>query len=111
MVKKMSGMGRLSVGLVLGLSAVVAHAAGSPLNAQQLGIFDRVLKFCGPVDPALSKKLEAKIAELIKGHSADEVAKARGSEKYKEGYQSMDSFVSQVDDRNAKTLCSESANK
>lgn len=109
-------MNKLFTGVAASLAlgfflAPMVHADEAALNAQQLGLMDRALKFCGLVDPVLSKKLEAKVAELLKGASADTVAKARNSADYKNAYAMMDGFIAQVDEHNAKKLCAESADK
>src|ERR1700726_5009170 len=86
----------------------MVHAAEPAVNAQQLALAERAIKYCGSVDPKLSKPLADKVAEMIKGVSAGAVAKIRGSDDYKKAYALMDSFVAQVDERNAKVLCADS---
>lgn len=110
MVIDFTRAGRVVASLALACGMMLpAHAGEGPLNAQQLGILDRVVKFCGPVDPGIAEKLQAKMAELLKGASAATVAATRSSTEYHQGYDTMDRFVNQVDERNAKTLCTDSA--
>jgi len=93
-----------------GIAGPAAALAGEPqINAQQLAIAERALEFCGPVDPDNTKKLREKVAELVKGASPDAVARARGSDEYKKAYVSMDGFITQVDARNAKVVCANTA--
>ena len=105
-----AGMGRLAASLSFGLLMVSwAHAGEPALNAQQLAITERVLKFCGPVSEDAAKKLRDRVSELVKGRSVEDLAKARDSEEYKKGYALMEGFIALVDEHNAKTLCSDSA--
>ena len=110
MNKIFSRAGRLAASLSFGLLMVSwVHAGERALDAQQLAITERVLKFCGPVNPDAAKKLRDKVSELVKGRSEESLAKARASEEYKKGYALMEGFIAQVDEHNAKTLCSDSA--
>ena len=110
MNKFFNGIGCVTVSLSFGLLVVqVVHAGESALNAQQLAITERVLKFCGPVDAGAAKKIQDKVSELVKGRSEADVAKARESEEYKKAFTLIDGFIAQVDEHNAKTLCSDSA--
>jgi hypothetical protein len=93
-------------------AAPQAKVAGvGVINAQQLAVVDRALVFCGPVDPESAKKLKDKVGELTKGASADAVAQARGSDVYKQAYSNMGSFIDQIDPRNAKVACTNTADK
>ena len=110
MKKFFNGMGRVAASLSFSLLVVPCVHAGEPaLNAQQLAITERVLKFCGPVNPEAAKKLEDKVSELVKGRSEADLAKARDSEEYTKGYAMIDGMIAQVDEHNAKTLCTDSA--
>lgn len=109
MKKLFNGIGRVAASLSFGLLlAPLVHAGEPALNAQQLAITERVLKFCGPVNPDAAKKLQDKVSELVKGRSEADLAKVRDSEEYKKGYTLMEGFIAQVDEHNAKTLCSDS---
>src|ERR1700688_3704274 len=106
MNKFFNGIGCVAASLSFGLLVIpVVHAGESALNAQQLAVTERVLKFCGPVDADAAKKLQDKVSELVKGRSEADLAKARDSEEYKQGYTLIDGFVAQVDEHNAKALC------
>lgn len=103
---------RLAATLALGCFVLpMAHAGEPALNAQQLGMAESALKFCGPVDPAAATKLKDKIAELLKGASDEALAKARASDEYRKAYEMMNGFTAQVDEHDAKTLCADSADK
>jgi hypothetical protein len=110
MNKLFNGVRALSASLSFGLLAASGVHAGEPaLNAQELAVTERVLKLCGPVDPVAAKKLQDRVSELVKGRSEVDLAKARDSEEYKKGYTLIDGFVAQVDEHNAKALCTDSA--
>jgi hypothetical protein len=89
--------------------AAAAHANAPQINAQQLGVMDRAVEFCTPVDADSAKKLKDKIAQLTKGASADAVAQARSSDGYKEAYSTMGNFIGEIDPRNAKVACENTA--
>jgi hypothetical protein len=110
MNKFFNGIGCVATSLSFGLLVVpVVHAGESALNAKQLAITERVLKFCGPVDADAARKLQDKVSELVKGRSEADLAKARDSEEYRKGYTLIDGVVAQVDEHNAKALCTDSA--
>jgi hypothetical protein len=87
--------------------ALHAHAAEPVLDAQQLGITESVLHYCRRVDPDAATKLKEKVAKLVQGASEDALAKVRASEAYKHSYDSVSGFVAQVDEHNAKIICSD----
>jgi hypothetical protein len=89
--------------------AVAPHANAAQINAQQLGVMDRAVEFCGPIDADSAKKLKDRIAQLTKGASADAVAQARSSDGYKEAYSTMGNFIGEIDPRNAKVACENTA--
>ncbi|HEY4971520.1 MAG TPA: hypothetical protein VII35_16600 [Steroidobacteraceae bacterium] len=91
-------------------AAAQTKAAGeTKINTQQLAVTERALEFCSSVDPDSAKKLKEKVAELTKGASADAVAQARSSDGYKAAYSTMDSFIGEIDPRNAKVACTNTA--
>jgi hypothetical protein len=91
------------------LAGTAAQAAEPQINAQELALVDRALEFCGPVDADSVKKLKERLAEITKTASADVVAQARASDTYKQSYATMDSFIGQIDPRNAKVACTNTA--
>jgi hypothetical protein len=86
-----------------------AAVAAPLINAQRLAVTERALEFCGPVDADSAKKLKDQVAELTRGASADALAQARDSEAYKQAYSSMESFIGEIDPRNAKVVCANTA--
>lgn len=86
-----------------------AAAAEPPINVQRLAVTERALEFCGPVDADSAKKLKDRVAELTKGASADTLAEVRSSETYKQAYATMESFIGEIDPRNAKVACANTA--
>ena len=77
-------------------------------QAKSLAIMDRVLQYCGTVDPGAAGKLRQKIQDLTKGLTQQQVADLRQTQEYQAAYASMEEFVGQVDEHNAKKVCSES---
>jgi hypothetical protein len=88
-------------------AALPALAAEPTVDAQQLGIMESVLHFCGPVDPVATAKLQEKVAKLVEGASEAALAKVRNSDAYKHSYDMVNGFVGQVDEHNAKTVCTD----
>jgi hypothetical protein len=97
---------------VVGLSAFTAvplAQADASVNARQLAITERTLKFCGPLDPEAAKKLQAKLDQQKRGISDSALAEARKSEEYQKAYLLIGNFIAQVDEHNAKTLCADAS--
>jgi hypothetical protein len=88
-------------------AALPAQAAEPAVDAQQLGIIESVLHFCGPVDPDAATKLKEKVAKMVQGASEAALAKVRESDTYKHSYDMVNGFVGQVDEHNAKRVCTE----
>ena len=84
-----------------------AQADAPALDAQQLGLAESMLKFCGPIDPGASKRLGDKVSQLTKGASEETVSKARESDQYRHAYESVSAFTAQIDAHNAKNFCAE----
>jgi hypothetical protein len=89
------------------LVAPLAHADGPALNAQTLGVSESILNYCGPLDPAAAAKLRAKIKQLVRGASEQQLAQMRNSDEYRQAYDSLVDFVAKVDVHNAKRICFE----
>ena len=85
--------------------ALGAQAEKPGLDAQQLGITESVLHYCGPIDPEAAKKLKDKVARMVQGASNEAIAKVRASDGYRHAYESVTKFTAQVDPRNAKIMC------
>lgn len=85
-----------------------ADAEQPGLDAQQLGITESVLHYCGPIDPDAAKQIKNKVAQLVQGVSEAALAKARESDAYKKAYERVSSFTAQVDTHNAKKVCTTS---
>jgi hypothetical protein len=94
---------------ILPILACPMALADAPVNAQQLGMIERVLEFCGPIDTTAAQKLQAKVTEISKGASEESLGKARGSDDYKKARAFMDGIIEQMDPGNAKAVCSDTA--
>lgn len=84
-----------------------ANATAEKINARALGILESVRHYCAPIDPAAVAKLDDRIKALENGASEKTIASVRASPDYLKAHSTMDEFVSKVDDRNAKKMCSE----
>ena len=75
---------------ILGLSAVLALAplavAKLALPNDAFGRIEGALDFCAQADPQSASKYREKKKVLVRGASDQEVAEARASQEYKDGY-------------------------
>lgn len=105
--QKLSIAASLTYGILCG--APLALADEPAINAQQLGIIEGALKYCGSIDQESAKKLQAKADEIAKGASAASLEQARSSDAYHKARNLVEGFISQVDEHNAKAACSDTA--
>ena len=80
----------------------------SPQQAKSLAVLERMLQYCGSIDPDAAAKLHDKIKDLTKDLSEQQVAGLRKTSEYQSSYSVVEGFVGQVDEHNAKKLCAES---
>jgi hypothetical protein len=92
--------------LACGGLAWAARADGPAPDPRVLGLTESMLSYCTKLDQALATPYQEKIRQLIQGASVEVLAKVRSSEEYQRARQSMDDFVSKVDEHNAKRVCS-----
>jgi hypothetical protein len=80
--------------------------AGAPApDARQLGVTESLLTYCSKVDPPSAGAYRAKIKQLVQGTSEETLVKVRNSDEYRQARASLDDFVSNVNERNAKRMC------
>jgi hypothetical protein len=84
--------------------ASVFAAAPAP-DARQLGVTESLLTYCSKVDPPTASAYRAKIKQLVQGTSEETLVKVRNSDEYRKARASLDDFVSNVNERNAKRMC------
>jgi hypothetical protein len=93
--------------LVLAALPFAGQAGELTLNARVLGLTDGFLNYCAGVDSTAAAQLHEKLKLILRGASADEVAKIRGSAEYRTNYDSVTNFVGKVAQQNSKRVCSE----
>lgn len=71
-----------------------------------LGQTEGALDFCAQADPQSAEKYQEKKKVLVQGASEEELAEARGSEEYKEAYQSATDEMSKEPKAEVKKTCS-----
>jgi hypothetical protein len=71
-----------------------------------LGRVEGALDFCAQADPQSAAKYQEKKKTLVNGASEEELAEARTSEDYKEGYQSATDEMSKEPKDEVKKTCS-----
>ena len=85
--------------------AAPAFAGAPPPDARQLGVTESLLTYCSEVDPPIAGAYRAKIKQLVQGTSEETLVKVRNSDEYQKARTSLDNFVSNVNERNAKRMC------
>jgi hypothetical protein len=106
-----SALARIAVEIALlaccGLAApTLAQAEGQAPDARALGIAEAVLSYCTKVDPSSAAKVRERIKLLTAGASQQALAKVRNSGDYRRAHDSEDNFLSKVDPKNARRVCS-----
>ncbi len=86
--------------------ACAAEADAPAPDPRVLGLTESMLSYCTKVDPASVAAYRGKIRQLIQGASDEVLARVRASDEYQHAHQSMEDFVSKVDEHNAKRVCS-----
>lgn len=74
-------------------------------DARKLGVTESLLTYCSKFDPPTVAAYRAKIKQLVQGTSEATLVKVRTSDEYRQARASLDDFVSNVNERNAKRLC------
>jgi hypothetical protein len=74
-------------------------------NARLLGVTEGILTYCTKVDPPSVARYRERIKLLVQGASDATLAKVRNSDAYLKARQSLDDFVSKVDEHNARRVC------
>ncbi len=91
------------------LSAMVALAplalAKLPVPNGLLGKVEGALDFCAQADPQSAAKYQGKKKAFVQGASDNEVAEARASKEYKEGYDSAGDEMSKQSKDESKKTC------
>lgn len=71
-----------------------------------LGYTEGALDFCAQAEPQSAEKYQEKKKTLVQGASEEELAEARGSEEYREAYQSVTDEMSKEPKAEVKRTCS-----
>jgi hypothetical protein len=91
------------------LSAMVAlpplALAKLPAPNGVLGTVEGALDFCAQADPGSVSKYQEKKKAFVQGASGDELAEARASQEYKEGYNSATDEMGKQPEDEAKKSC------
>jgi hypothetical protein len=106
-VKRIKGLWRKEALLVCAVLAGVTlvRADGTGPDARTLGITEGILAYCTKVDPPSAVKYRERIKLLVQGASDATLVGVRNSDAYLKARESMNDFVSKVDEHNAKRVC------
>ena len=85
--------------------AALVRADGKGPDARTLGITEGILTYCTKVDPPSAVKYRERIKLLVEGASDATLVAVRNSDAYLKARESMDDFISKVDEHNAKRVC------
>jgi len=95
------------ISLVCVLPTLALAEAEAP-DAHALGLTEAILNYCSNADPSSAGKYQEQAKRLAHGANDETLAKVRNSDDYRKAYDSVDDFVSKVDQRNAQRVCAES---
>jgi hypothetical protein len=94
---------------ITGIAAVLllASLALAKLSVPSvvLGKVEGALDFCAQADPQSAEKYQARKKEFTQGATDEELAEARGSQDYKDAYQSATDEMSKQSKDEAKKSC------
>jgi len=95
------------IGTVLAV-LILATAALAKLSLPNgvLGQAEGALDFCAQADPESAEKYQEKKKDLVQGVSAKELAEARASQDYKDGYKTATDEMSKQSKDEVKKTCS-----
>jgi hypothetical protein len=106
-VKRFNGPWRggalLACAALAGPAPVLADSTAP--DARMLGITEGILTYCTKVDPPSAVKYRERIKLLVQGASDATLVQVRNSDAYLKARESMDDFISKVDEHNAKRVC------
>lgn len=92
----------LSGAFVLAQTALAGQAAP---DAKALGRTEAIFSYCAKIDPSSGPKYQERLKLVSHGASDEVIAKVRQSDEYQQAHQSVDDFVSKVDEHNAMKVC------
>ena len=99
----------MKISRVTGIAAVLllASLALAKLSVPSvvLGKVEGAFDFCAQADPQSADKYQAKKKEFTQGATDEELAEARGSQDYKDGYQSSTDEMSKQSKDEVKKTC------
>jgi hypothetical protein len=106
-VKRKKGLWRKEALLACAVlaGATLVRADGTGPDARTLGITEGILTYCTKVDPPSAVKYRERVKLLVEGASDATLVAVRNSDAYLKARESMDDFISKVDEHNAKRVC------
>jgi hypothetical protein len=81
---KTSFLAVCATGAVVLLSAFAGTRTAPKLHPDSLARVEAITSYCGTVDPSGRPLYQSRLADLTRGHSADEIAAERNSGKYRQ---------------------------
>ena len=94
------------VSVVLAIASVALAKLPAPNGV--LGSVEGALDFCAHADPQSADKYQEKKKDLVQGASDKELAEARASQDYKDGYKSATDELSKEPKDEVKKTCAAS---
>lgn len=96
-----------ATGAVVLLSAFAGSETSPALHPASLARFEAINSYCGAIDPAGRSLYSAKLADLTRGHSAEEIAADRNSAKYRAASLEADRTLAKASQDTGIKGCSE----
>ena len=88
------------------IAAPASVLADAPApDARQLAVTESLLTYCSKVDPPSAGAYRARIKQLVQGTSEETLVNVRNSDEYRQARTSVEDFVGNVNERNAKRMC------
>ncbi len=104
---KASFLAVCATGAVVLVSAFAGTRTTSRLRPESLARFEAITSYCRSVDPAGRDLYLAKLSELTRGQSAEEIAAQRNGRAYREAMVEANATLSRASNDTALRGCSE----
>ena len=77
------------------------------LHPDSLARYDAITSYCGKIDPGSASEYAAKLEDMTRGHSADEIVSRRTSDRYRDAMAEADATLRSASRDTALNGCTE----
>ena len=89
------------------LTSALAETRTTTIYPESLARIEAITSYCGEVDPKSMSLYLSKLTGLTRGHSEDEIQRARTTSSYRSGWAQADKTLSRATQPTAIRACSE----